>query len=84
MNLCRSKLIPFYLVLSAANGIVPFAIVLMLSVSLIHALAIWALATAVTFLLINLVCLRTAWKYTDPAPGEEPGGAEFEKIPAFR
>ena len=81
MNLCRSKLIPFYLVLSAANGIVPFVIALLLFVSVIHALAIWALAT---FVLINLVCLRTAWKNTDPAPGEKLDSAELEKVPAFR
>ena len=84
MNLCRSKLIPFYLVLSAVNGIVPFVIALLLFVSVIHALAIWALATAATFVLINLVCLRTAWKNTDPAPGEKLDSAELEKVPAFR
>ena len=84
MNLCRSKLIPFYLVLSAVNGIVPFVIALLLSVSVIHALAIWALATAASFVLVNLVCLRTAWKNTGPAPGEETGSAELEKLPAFR
>jgi hypothetical protein len=80
MNLCRSKLIPVYLVLSAANGVVPFVIALVLSHSVIHALAIWALATVATFALINLVCLRTAWKNSDPAPGDELGSA----ISAFR
>lgn len=84
MNLRRSKLIPFYLVLSAANGVVPFVIALLLSGSVIHALAIWAFATAATFALINLVCLRTAWKNSDPAAGDEPGSAELEKVPAFR
>ena len=84
MNLCRSKLIPLYLVLSAANGVVPFVIALLLSVSVIHALAIWALATAVTFVLVNLVCLRTPWKNADPVPGEEPDSTEFKKYPAFR
>ena len=84
MNLCRSRLIPFYLGLSVANGVVPFVIALLLSISLIYALAIWAFATATTFVLINLVCLRTAWKNADPTPGEETGSTEFEKIPAFR
>ena len=80
MKLCRSTLIPFYLVLSAVNGVVPFVTALLLSVSLIYALAIWALAAAATFVLINLVCLRTAWKNTEPVG--KPGSAEFEKIPA--
>ena len=83
MNLCQSKLIPLYLVLSAANGVVPFVIALLLSVSIIYALAIWALATAVTFVLINMVCLRTAWENADPTQGEELGSAELEKAPAF-
>jgi hypothetical protein len=82
MNLCRSKLIPFYLVLSAANGVVHFLIALLMSISVIYALTIWALATAATFMLINLVCFRTAWKYADPAPGEEPGSTEFENLRA--
>jgi hypothetical protein len=60
MNLHRSKLFPFYLVLSATNGVVPFVIVLVLSVSVIYAVAIWALATAATYILVSLVCLRTA------------------------
>ena len=83
MNMCRSKLIPFYLVLSAANGVVPFVIALLLSVSVIYAMAIWLLATAATFMLINLVCFRTAWKYSNPATSEEPGSTELEKAPAF-
>lgn len=60
MNLHRSKLFPFYLVLSATNGVVPFVIVLVLSVSVIYAVVIWALATAATYILVSLVCLRTA------------------------
>ena len=84
MNLHRLKLIPFYLVLSAANGVVPFVIALVMSVSVIHALLIWALATMATFVLINLVCLRTAWKNTDPTQDDEQGSAELEKVPAFR
>jgi hypothetical protein len=84
MNLYRPKLIPFYLVLSAANGVVPFLIALVLSFSVIHALLVWALATAATFVLINLVCLRTAWKNTDPTSGGEQGSADLEKVPVFR
>jgi hypothetical protein len=80
MNLCRSRLIPFYLVLSAVNGVVPFVIVLLLYISVIYALAIWGLASAATFVLINLMCLRTAWKNTEPIG--KPGSAEFEKVPA--
>ena len=48
-----------------------------------YALAIWALATAATFVLIKLVCLRTAWKSADPAPGEETVSAELDKVLAF-
>ena len=83
MNLCQSKLIPLYLALSAVNGVVPFVIALLMSVSIIYALAIWALATAATFVLINVVCLRTAWKNADPAPDEETGSAELGKVPAY-
>ena len=84
MNLCRSKLIPFYLVLSAANGVVPFMIALLLSGSVIHAVAIWSLATAATFILINLVCLHTAWRNSNPATGEEPDSTVLEKVPVYR
>ena len=84
MKLCQSKLISFYLVLSAANGVVPFIIALLLFSSVIHALAIWSLATAATFMLISLVCFHTAWKNSNSATGEEPGSTEFEKISAYR
>jgi hypothetical protein len=81
--MCRTNLIPFYLVLSAANGIVPFIIALLLSVSTQYALVIWGIATAATFVLISLVCLRTAWKNAGPAPCQEIASAEFENVAAF-
>ena len=82
--MCRTNLIPFYLVLSAANGIVPFIIALLLSVATPYALAIWGIATTATFVLICLVCLRTAWKYANPAQEDEPGAAELENAAAYR
>ena len=59
-------------------------IALLLSVAVIYALAIWVIASAATFMLINLVSLRTARKNADSALSEEPVGAELENIPAFR
>jgi hypothetical protein len=82
--MCRTNLIPFYLVLSAVNGIVPFIIALLLSVATSYALAIWGIATTATFVLICLVCLRTAWKNADAVQVDEPGAAELENAAAYR
>lgn len=82
--MCRTNLIPFYLVLSAVNGIVPFIIALLLSISLLYSLAIWGIASTATFALISLVCLRSALKNTDPAQEDEHGGAELENAAAYR
>jgi hypothetical protein len=82
--MCRTNLIPIYLVLSAVNGIVPFIIGLMVTVSVPYALAIWGIATTATFMLICLVCLRTAWKNADAVQVNEPGAAELENAAAYR
>jgi hypothetical protein len=80
----RSHIIPLYLVISAINGIVPFIIALLFQISLINALLIWGIATAGTFLLICLVCLRGAMKQANIETEEKQMGAELEKAPVYR
>ena len=59
-------------------------IALLLSVSIFYSLAIWGVATAATFVLICLVCLRNALKRTDPALEDERGGSELENATVYR
>ena len=81
--MCRTNLIPFYLVLSAVNGIVPFIISLLLSISIFYSLAIWGVATTATFVLVCLVCLRGGLTNAGPALEDERGGAELENVAAY-
>jgi hypothetical protein len=75
------KCIPLYLVLSLVNGIVPFTIALLLSVSIFYALLIWGFASAVTFMLISFVGLRSALRQEASAEEQKkPVGA----TPAYR
>ncbi len=74
------KCIPLYLVLSLVNGIVPFTIALLLSVSLFYALLIWGVASFATFLLISLMCARNALKQEAAEEEKKPVGA----APVFR
>lgn len=74
------KCIPLYLVLSLVNGIVPFTIALLLSVSVFYALLIWGVASAATFMLISLVCLRSALRKETSTEEKRPVGA----APVFR
>jgi hypothetical protein len=56
----RFVLFTQYLFLSAVNGTVPLIIALLFSVSGVNALLIWGAATVASFMLICLVCLRSA------------------------
>ena len=80
----QAKCIPLYLVLAAVNGIVPFIIALLFSVSIMYAVLIWGLATASTFLFISLVCMRSAIKQSDSELEEKPARADLEKAPIYR
>ena len=66
------KCIPLYLVLSLVNGIVPFTIALLLSISVFYALLIWGVASAATFMLISLVCTRNALRQEASAEEKKP------------
>ena len=73
-----------YLILSAANGIVPLTIALLFSVSGLYAILIWGVTTAATFLLISLVCLRGAMKRSDLKSEGIAVGSELDKAAAYR
>ena len=82
--MCRTKLIPFYLVASAVNGILSLIIALLLSISTIYSLAIWGLASAATFVLICLVCIRSTMNQAEPTQEVDRGGSELENAGAYR
>ena len=56
----RHNLLALYLLLSAMNGAVLFFIALLFSIHWVWALVVWLIASLVSFLLISLVCLRSA------------------------
>ena len=66
------KRIPQYLILSLVNGIVPFTIALLLSVSVFYALLIWGVASVGTFMLICLVCARNALRQESSTKEKKP------------
>ena len=80
----RSNLITQYLLLSSLNGVVPFIITLLFSTSGLWALLIWLAATLGTFLLICLVCMRSAISKMEPEPDPQSFRGELEKATAYR
>jgi hypothetical protein len=61
----RQNVISLYLALSAVNGIIPFGIAILFSVPVLGVLAIWVLATMITFTLICLVSSMGVVEETD-------------------
>ena len=79
----RRNLLTQYLFLSAVNGIVPFTIALLFSVSGLYALVIWEAATAASFMLIRLVCLRSAMLKMSSASDSNRFGGKLEKAAVY-
>lgn len=76
----RIKLIIYYLILSIVNGIVPFVIALLFSDSGLNAVLVWFIASTATFLLILLVCSRSALDKMDPENDNNAVRAELETV----
>ena len=76
----RSKLIIFYMILSVINGIVPFVIALLVSASGFNALLVWLIASTATFILILLVCSRSALDKMDTENDNRTMRAELEAV----
>ena len=76
----RSKLILYYLILSVINGFVPFIIALLLSASGVIAVLVWIIASMATFLLILLVCSRSALDKMDLENDNRTMRAELEAV----